>query len=496
MPPQTPPSFSPYRKWSLGLNLLVSTFAVLALVLMINYLAARHYVRLPVSARGQTPLSPLTERVLAGTTNEVRVTIYFDKHGPLYEPVWSLLKEYHFRNPRIAVEVVDCERDPGAASLIKAKYKLSDSKDRDLVIFDCRGRTKYVYENELSELDIQSLIAGRSKEVRRTHFKGELLFTSAIFGVNSSRSLKAYFLQGHEEHSPESEDGVVGYSAFAGLLKNNNIERAMLSLVGTNEVPADCHLLIIASPQKALSSPELAKIDQYLKNGGRLFALFSYLSVEKATGLERILLDWGVEVGFNVVTDLPNSNLRDGGDIVSSTIGSHAIVKPLQTPLDLIRPRSVRKKPGTLANADAPNVNELVFTGPEGMVHTDIRNGLVYARPATDLRTNVCLAVAVEKGRIRGVTTERGTTRIVVVGDSLFLGNQMIEKLGNRDFAWLALNWLLDRSELLAIPPRPITEYKLVMTQAETSAVRWILLAGMPGAVLLVGLLVAVRRRK
>src|SRR6266568_4390904 len=469
MPPQPPPSFSPYRKWSLGLNLLVSTFAVLALVLMINFLAARHYVRLPVSARGQTPLSPLTERVLAGTTNEVRVTIYFDKREPLYEPVWSLLK---------------------------AKYKLSESKDRDLVIFDCRGRTKYVYENELSELDLQPLIAGRSKEVRRTHFKGELLFTSAIFAVTSSRSLKAYFLQGHGEHSPESEDGVVGYSAVAGLLKNNNIERGMLSFVGTNEVPADCHLLIIAAPLKALSSPELAKIDQYLKNGGRLLALFRSLSVEKETGLERILLDWGVEVGFNVVTDLPNANLRDGGDIVASTLGPHAIVKPLQTPLDLIRPRSVRKKPGTLANADAPNVNELVFTGPAGMVHTDIRNGMVYANPATDLRTNVCLAVAVEKGRIRGVTTERGTTRIVVVGDSLFLGNQMIEKLGNRDFAWLALNWLLDRSELLAIPPRPITEYKLVMTQAEMSAVRWILLAGMPGAVLLMGLLVAVRRRK
>src|SRR5712664_1584605 len=185
MPPQPPPSFSPYRKWSLGLNLLVSTFAVLALVLMLNYLAARHYVRLPVSARGQTPLSPLTERVLAGTTNEVRVTIYFDKHGPLYEPVWSLLKEYHFRNPRIAVEAVDCERDPGAASLIKAKYKLYDSKERDWVILDCRGRTQCCYEYVLFELDIYSLIAGGSKDVRLTHFKVELLFTSAIFGVIS-----------------------------------------------------------------------------------------------------------------------------------------------------------------------------------------------------------------------------------------------------------------------------------------------------------------------
>jgi hypothetical protein len=102
----------------------------------------------------------------------------------------------------------------------------------------------------------------------------------------------------------------------------------------------------------------------------------------------------------------------------------------------------------------------------------------------------------VEKGKIREVTAERGTTRLVVVGDSMFWGNQMLEAAGNRDFASLALNWLLDRSQLLAIPPRPIKEYKLIMTQSQMSAVRWILLAGMPASILLVGLLVSVRRRK
>jgi ABC-type uncharacterized transport system involved in gliding motility auxiliary subunit len=140
-------------------------------------------------------------------------------------------------------------------------------------------------------------------------------------------------------------------------------------------------------------------------------------------------------------------------------------------------------------------VTELAFTGPDGVVLTDIRDSGVYPR-ADDVRTNVCLAVAVEKGKIKNVSADRGTTRIVVVGDSTFWDNTMIESAGNLDFAFLAVNWLLDRSELLAIPPRPLKEYKLIMTESQLSRVRLVLLAGMPGSVLLVGMLVWLRRRR
>jgi len=53
----------------------------------------------------------------------------------------------------------------------------------------------------------------------------------------------------------------------------------------------------------------------------------------------------------------------------------------------------------------------------------------------------------------------------------------------------------LDRSQLLAIGPRPIRQYRISMTQSQMTAARWILLAGMPGGVLLLGLLVWLRRR-
>src|SRR5882672_879038 len=133
-----PPSFSPARKWSLALNVLVSSAAVLALLLMVNYLAARHYTRWSWSANAQAQLSPLSLRVLTAVTNPVKVTLYFDKDDPLFEMSYNLLKAYRYANDRIQIEVVHYLSEPGAAQLVKKNYKLSDT-DRDMVIFECQG---------------------------------------------------------------------------------------------------------------------------------------------------------------------------------------------------------------------------------------------------------------------------------------------------------------------------------------------------------------------
>ena len=107
------------------------------------------------------------------------------------------------------------------------------------------------------------------------------------------------------------------------------------------------------------------------------------------------------------------------------------------------------------------------------------------------------LIVAVERGGVRNVSAERGATRIVVAGDSIFLANDTIDKLANHDFASHAVNWLLARDELLiGIPPRPMKTYTFTMSRAQLISVQWILLAGMPGGALVLGGLVWLRRRR
>ena len=95
--------------------------------------------------------------------------------------------------------------------------------------------------------------------------------------------------------------------------------------------------------------------------------------------------------------------------------------------------------------------------------------------------------VAVEKGSAKGVCPERSTTRIVVAGDSTFLDNQVIDAADNRNFARYAINWLLDQRQLMQVGPHAVTEYKLMLTRTQMTSIRWIFLAGMPGAILAFG---------
>jgi hypothetical protein len=485
------PSFSVGRRWSISLNLFLSIVAVITLVGIVNYLAARHFKRIAVSTLAQTELSSQTRRILESVTNLVKVTIYYDRDEPMYELISGLLKEYKFANPRIAVQTVDYNRDPAGAQLVKSTYKLGGAAEKNLVIFDCNDNKKIIYDKELSDLDLEPLMSGRSREVRRSTFKGELLFTSAIYSVTTPRNLKAYFLTGHGEHSPESTDRESGFSKFAGILGDNNIDWA----VATNEIPKDCSLLIIAGPHSGIIPEELQKIEAYLNNGGRALVLFNVYTANGDTGLEKALGDWGVEVGHNVVFDRPHS--VGGQDVQVYSFSGHAISAPLiHSAIHMVYPRTVRATARGAHKADAPNVAELAFTGPEGTVASDVRGGVPRDAGHSDIRTNLPLAVAVERGNLPRVKAERGTTRLVVLGDSILWSNNMLDSVANRDFASLTINWLLDRSQLLgSIPPRPIPYIRVAMTKSQMSAVRWILLLGMPGSVLFLGAMVWVQRR-
>jgi len=86
---------------------------------------------------------------------------------------------------------------------------------------------------------------------------------------------------------------------------------------------------------------------------------------------------------------------------------------------------------------------------------------------------------------------------MVVVGESIFLNNHYIDSLANRDFANCAVNWLLERPHLFeGIGPKPLKEYRFVMSRQQSKNAAWILLAVQPGVVLLLGALVWFRRRR
>jgi hypothetical protein len=207
-------SFSAARKWAIALNVLASCAALLALVLMVNYLASRHFKRYQWMADERYRLSPMTLKWLDSLTNQVKIIVFFDPHGTLFSSVKGLINEYRLACPKLKVEFVDYLNASGRGELIKTQYRLTSSADENFVIFDSNGKIKIVYEKEMSDYDLSGIFAG--KEARRTAFKGEQLFTSAIVGITDPKQFKAYFLVGHSEHKPDSEDDTTGYFKFAG----------------------------------------------------------------------------------------------------------------------------------------------------------------------------------------------------------------------------------------------------------------------------------------
>jgi hypothetical protein len=490
--PASQPSFSPSRKWRIGFQVFFVTLLIFAVVVMVNYLSREYFFRFHVSSRTKLELAPRTVGLLKSLTNRIQVIVYYDKKDPLYSTVVDLLNEYHAKNSRISVLAIDYKRDVAAAEKIKAEHKLGSVTDKNLVIFECEGREKIIPADALADYTVEQVREDKETPYHRrlVAFKGEMMFTSCLLAVTNPKSLKAYFLTNHEEHRIDSteEDG---YSKFAAVLQQNYITNATLSLVGTNPIPLDCNLLVIAGPRNRIPEPELEKIDQYLTQGGRLLVLFNFNSLNNETGLEPILAKWGVTVGNNAVSDPEHSpsTTRLGEELVVSAFGKHPLVAPLLGGgLDLIQPRTISGLKARTEAADAPQVLEIAFSG---------QNSFLLGDPLRRPYQYLPLMAAVEKGAIKGVITERGTTRIVVGGDSFFLDNALLDSYSNRDFAGYLANWLLDRPQLLeGLSPRNVQDYKVVTTDAQMQSAQLILLGGMPGSVLVLGGLVWLRRRR
>ncbi|HWN96686.1 MAG TPA: DUF4350 domain-containing protein [Methylomirabilota bacterium] len=485
---RTPASFSWMRRWGAVLNLIITVAAVLVIVAAVNYLVIRHYQRFHWSQDVEAQLSQRTRTILRSLTNDIKVVAYYNSKDPLFPRVKGLLKEYEIASSRIQVQFVDYLRDLGTAQQVKQQYQLNSLADKNLVIFESNGRRKAVYDTELSDYDTSGLIRGETNEVERTHFKGELLFTSKIFAVATERSPIAYFLTAHGEHRPDNVADGDGYGKFAALLANeNNFELRGLQLGGTNEVPSSCNLLIIAGPRQPLDRTELDAIQHYLEQGGRMLVAFHNETVAKhrPTGLERLLARWGVDVGENVVIDSKHS-FNNGLDAVPVELGQHPVVNPLaKSRVQLVMPRSIRSlRPA--GRSDETRVDELLFTSPASLL-TDLRS-----RDPTPKGPQP-LMVVVEKG-VPGM--QRGSTRIIVLGDSVVWSNHGIEALANKEFAASAANWLVNQATLLGdIPRRAIRNYRLTMTRGQLRSTQGVLLLGMPAAVLLVGFMVWARRR-
>ena len=223
------------------------------------------------------------------------------------------------------------------------------------------------------------------------------------------------------------------------------------------------------------------------------------LDALEETGLDSMLRRWGVALRNDFVLD-PKNTLK-GSDVLILAYYEHPItMRMVGSGARFHLPRSVESLVADDQQAEAgdrPVVVQLAMTSEKSWSETQVgETSAKYDEGTGDLRGPFSLAVAVERGATQKMLdVQIRPSRMVVFGDSDFVSNGALTG-GNQDLFMSALNWLLDREELMAIAPKPIEEVRLSLTRKQLDRLFWINVAGIPSVAVVLGLLVWFRRRK
>jgi ABC-type uncharacterized transport system involved in gliding motility auxiliary subunit len=361
-------------------------------------------------------------------------------------------------------------------------------------------------EYELSEIDYSGAQYGQEPTVKE--FKGEKLITSAILSLVESKKPRILFTKGHgEAYTAQSPDGR-SLARAAELLGKDNFEIADWSSLGQTRVPAGTDLLVIAGALTNFLPAELDVVAAYLDGGGRVLVfadpVFANGAVQPADpALQAFLGRYGIEIGDDIVID-PSSTLPFFGPetLFTNNFGSHPIVQSLQqTQTQVLLPltRSVRMATAPPASV---KVAQLVMASPESWGEKSLANLDEGVKPdPDDLTGPVSVAVAAtvggEPAPAEGApnAAEQGG-RLVVFGDLDFASDAQFANAANPILLINTFNWLVSRDQLVDIEGRKPETTKLTLATDEFRAVVILVTLLMPGAALIAGIWIFLRRRR
>jgi ABC-type uncharacterized transport system involved in gliding motility auxiliary subunit len=465
---------------------LVEIVLLTAIVVLLNYLGARHYLRSDWT-RGHTfLLSDKSQQLIRALDKDVEVIVFLQPSGEyandLYSDVHELLERARKYSPRLHVEYVDIDRELERTAMVGKKYKVFEDDLRDGVIVVASGeQSKFITREELAEYDWAAAQPNQPAPMKA--WKGEAALDQALEAVTDEHAPNVCFVSGHGEPSIESF-AAGDYGDFAEeLRRDHQLPRAITLDRG---VPGDCDVVVLAGPQQLVPAADVIELSKYLERGGKLLALIGpTLDAEVSrfvdVGIEPMLERWGAALGRDVVVDEPRLRgsvvafaVTEGYDEHPITRGLHGR-RTLWTDTREVRPVS---KPGI-------DARPLVHSSDASWGETDLAiyraAGEARFDPARDAKGPLALGVAVE----RTAGTGKGA-RLVVLGSDELPGNRELLAY-NRDLLLSSLAWLEARTPKIAVGPRPTEHLHLSLDDRQLSRVFLLCVILMPLLALLVG---------
>lgn len=495
---------APPRALVQGGILSAGVLVVLALVLMFNYLSFRHFKRFDWTGSKIYTLSEKSLGVLGSLDKNIELVMVLSPGSQLYTSTNELLDRYVAANPQhIKRRDLDPARNPLEFERIVKSFGLSRPNVLVVARTDDAGAMldkRVIEEADLAEIDFSGAQFGQPPSIKE--YKGEKQITSAILGLIEAKKPKILFTQGHGELPLEPQGEAVALSQARELLGRDNFDLSAWDGLGRGDVPAGTDLVVVAGPRSNLTPPELDALGRFIAGGGRLLFLADPVVQNGKIALvdpalRTFFAKYGIEVNDDIVFD-PGSEVTffGAGALLTSNFGNHPIVDGLTGRRVLLRlARSVRP----MATPPAGwQVAQLVLGSQESWGETNfaqLEAGTEDPIPdGADPRGRVPLAVAASQGD--PAQSAAGTARIVVFGDADFAGDGYLASADNPTLLANTVNWLVARQQLIEIEGRKPEKTGLTLSSGDLNSVYALVLLLVPGAAVVAGVWIAMRRRR
>ena len=252
-------AFSGQRSTKMGMNSLLMVLFFSAILIIVNFLAARHSVRWDLSENQNFTLAPQTYRVLRALPHDVKVTVFTREKDPGYQVYKERLESYRQASTKLTVEFIDPEKQPKLAK----NYGIFRT---DTAIFESGGQTI------------------------RVPSPSEVELTGALLRISKDAKKRIVFVEGHSERSLEDKERN-GLSIAKEALTRQGYDVGTLSLLQETTVPSNTTVLVLAGPRRAVTKDEQDRIQTYVEKGGHVLIL---VDPDTHAELESLLTYWGL----------------------------------------------------------------------------------------------------------------------------------------------------------------------------------------------------------
>ncbi|MCC6278414.1 MAG: GldG family protein [Oligoflexia bacterium] len=456
-----------------GLNLGVVVVLVTALLVGVNFIAVKRVKKFDLTKNKINSLSDQTRTVLHALDEDLKVMFFYDENALRFRDAQNRDVKQQFKE---LIDLYSAESKFVKVTYVDIKRRPDLGKEHGITM---AGTIKFDYK-------------GRNT---KTEEFTEQAITNSIIKIRRDQNKVIYFLSGHGERELDgtSSDGLQGLKKY---LTDSSYEVKSLSLAQQSKIPADAALLVIAGPKQAFLDGELAALSDYAYNGGKFFIA---LDPGSRSNISKFVRSLGVEFRDNYVLD-PAGQALAGSATVAIGLGyspTSEITKKfggMMTGFQLASALAqASDRPATVVLEDLVKTNEAAIAQKD---LADPQGKKTLKADAKSDRGPLVLAIQ-SSGKLvekpgKGAPQD---FQAVVVGDSDFLTNYLIEFQLNHDLILNSIAQLASDKDLVSIRTKETDGSNLIFTQIQANLMFWGFVLVIPLMLLAAGGTVWLRRR-